>query len=171
MNEATRLSEAFEGYAELAKELVDQWVPFVGGVSAKVDAGTYDGDAASADFPVVAKLVADSWFAIGSEAIDALSILTSDFSEDGRVIGYGTDDKKAALTRTLVVKAALESVTGEVLPRRQIAVEPATLPEHQTEFTLVFDAHGLKARTYDGHVVATDTAGETEEIPVSVTIG
>ena len=33
------------------------------------------------------------------------------------------------------------------------------------------DGDGLKARTYDGYVVATDGAGNAEEIFVSVTIG
>jgi len=174
MSSVPRFSEAVEGYGELAQELLGQWAPFAKSVAAKVDAGTYDGGAASADFPVVAKLVTDSWVAIGSEAIDALSILTSDFSEDGRVIGYST--KKATLPRTLAVKGALKSVTGEVLPHAQIAVEPATLSENETAFVLVFDAHGLKARTYDGWIVATSPAtgsapASVEEIPVSVTIG
>jgi hypothetical protein len=108
---------------------------------------------------------------IGSEAIDALSILTSDFSEETTVGGYGTDPAKAATTRTLSVKDDLKSVSGQVLPKEKVDLQPDTLAPSHTQFVIDVDGDGLKARTYDGHVVATDETGDSEDIFVSVTIG
>ena len=73
------------------------------------------------------KLVADSLFLIGSEAVDAFAILTSGFSEKTTVTGYGTDEA-AGTTRTLALKADLKSVTGEVLPHGKVKLLPSTLP-------------------------------------------
>jgi hypothetical protein len=171
MSNVPRFSEVFEGYVDLANQLLGSWTPFVSGVSAKVDAGTYDADEAAADFPTVAKLVTDSLILIGSEAIDALSILTSDFSEETTVGGYGTDPAKAATTRTLSVKDDLKSVSGQVLPKEKVDLQPDTLAPSHTQFVIDVDGDGLKARTYDGHVVATDETGDSEDIFVSVTIG
>jgi hypothetical protein len=171
MSDPPRFSEVFEGYVDLANHLLGSWTPFVSGVSAKVDAGTYDSGEAAKDFPTVAKLITDSMMAIGSEAIDALAILTSDFSEETTVGGYGTDPAKAATTRTLSVKSDLTSVSGQVLPKAKVDLKPETLAPTFTQFVLDVDGDGLKARTYDGYVVATDEAGGSEEIFVSVTIG
>lgn len=176
MSDVPRVSEAFEGYVVLAHELLGRWTQFTSGIAAKVDAGTYDAGAAQAEFPKAAKLGADSLFLTGSEAVDALAILTSDFSEKTTVTGYGTDPKAAGTTRTLAWKADLKSVTGEVLPHGKVKLLPSTLPPGQTDFTLEVDGEGRKARTYDGHVLATSTATATtpvnvEDIFVSVTIG
>ena len=171
MNDVNRFGEAYEGYAVLATQLLESWTPFVSDVSAKVGDGTYDAGDAADDFPTFAKLVADSLMAIGSEAIDALAILTSDFDEETTTGGYGTDPAKAGTTRTLTVKDDLKSVSGQVLPKQKVTVKPATLAPTNTQFEIDVDGDGLKARTYDGYVVATDGAGNAEEIFVSVTIG
>jgi hypothetical protein len=171
MSDPPRFSEVFEGYVVLANQLLGSWTPFVSGVAAKVDAGTYDSDEAAQDFPTVAKLITDSLMLIGSEAIDALAILTSDFSEETTVSGFGTDPAKAATTRTLSVKSDLKSVSGQVLPKAKVDLKPDTLAPTFTQFVLDVDGDGLKARTYDGYVVATDETGSTEEVFVSVTIG
>jgi len=171
MSDVPRFSEVLEGYQDLASHLLESWTPFISGVSAKVEAGTYDSDEAANDFPTVAKLITDSLMAIGSEAIDALAILTSDFSEETTVGGYATDPAKAATTRTLSVKDDLKSVSGQVLPKERVNLEPDTLAPSHTQFVIDVDGDGLKARTYDGHVVATDEVGGSEEIFVSVTVG
>lgn len=171
MSETPKFGEVFEGYAELANQLLGIWTPFVSGVSSKVDAGTYDAGEAAKDFPTVAKHITDSLILIGSEAIDALAILTSDFSEETTVVGYGTNPAKAATTRTLSVKDDLKSVSGQKILKEKVALKPHTLAPTHTQFVIGVDGDGLKARTYDGHVVATDETGGTEDIFVSVTIG
>lgn len=176
MSDVPQVSEAFEGCVVLATELLGKWTLLVGGIAAQIDAGTYDNEAAAAEFPKAAKLGTDSLFLIGSEAVDAISILTSDFSEQVKVTGYGTDPKQAGTTRTLAWKDDLVSVTGAKLPQAKAKLGPATLPPGQTQFTVEVDGSGLKARTYDGYVVATSAATATvpasvEEIFVSVTIG
>lgn len=171
MSNVPRFDEVVEGYALLADELLDSWTPFLTTIAAKVNAGTYDPDAATADFPKLAKLVAGSVIGIGLEAFDALAILTSDFSEEKKISGYRTDPAKAATTRTLTVKDDLTSVTGMTLPKSRVTIVPAQLAPSTTQFVLDVDGDGLKARTYDGYVLATDTAGGVEEIFVSVTIG
>ena len=42
MSDVPRVSEALEGYIDLASEFLSKWTPYVNGVAAKVDAGTYD---------------------------------------------------------------------------------------------------------------------------------
>lgn len=175
MSDFPRFGEAFEGYVERVNELLDEWTPFIKAVSGKIDAGTYDGDSASADFPRVAKLVADSLFGLGSEAIDALAILTSDFSEEEKVT-YSVGAAKAGSTRTLALKGDLTSVTGQVLPKSRVKFKPSTLHSADSAFTLDVNGDGLKARTYDGYVVITTVASATspadvDEMFVSVTIG
>lgn len=171
MSEVPQFSEAVEGYAVLAQQLVADWTPYLTGMSAKVGSGTYTQDAASADFSALAKLIADSLFAIGSEAMDALAISTSTFSEESTVGGYGTDAAKAGTVRTLTVKADLTSVTGQVLPKERVTPVPASLAPSSIEFDLDVNGDGMKGRTYDGYVLSTDAAGVVEEIPVSVMIG
>ena len=116
MNEVSRVGEVLEGYAVLVNQLAADWTPYVNTVSTAVGSGTYDADNAAADFPQLAKLVADSLIAIGSEMVDAYAILTSDFSEQSLVAGLGTDPAKAATTRILTVKGDLVSVSGQTLP-------------------------------------------------------
>jgi hypothetical protein len=171
MSDVPRFGEVLEGYVDLARHLLQSWTPFVSTVSARVDAGTYDSNAAASDFPTLVKLITDSMMAIGSEAIDAVAILTSDFSEETKVAGYGTDPAKAATTRTLSVKEDLKSVSGQKIPKERVTLKPHTLPPGHTQFVIDVDGDGLKARTYDGYVVATDETGGTEDIFVSVTIG
>ncbi|MFL6088583.1 MAG: hypothetical protein ACJ71Z_00380 [Aeromicrobium sp.] len=171
MDAVRRFSEVLEGYLDLGSQLLNTWTPYVEDVSTKVDAGTYQAADAANDAPKVAKLVAESWTWIGAEAIDAVAILTGNFSEKEVVIGYQTDLKKAAKMRTLALKGNLKSVTGLELPAASVTVAPATLAPNVTAFTLSFDGDGFKARTYDGHVVATDEDGVMEEVFVSVTIG
>ncbi|HJR90039.1 MAG TPA: hypothetical protein VJ782_07800 [Aeromicrobium sp.] len=176
MSDVPQASEAFEGWVVLANELLGRWTQLASGIAAQIDAGTYDDQAAAAEFPKAAKLGTDSLFLIGSEAVDAISILTSDFSEQTKVTGYGTDPKLAGTTRTLAWKDDLVSVTGEELPQVKARLAPAILPPGQTQFTVEVDGSGLKARTYDGYVVATSAAtaaasASVEEIFVSVTIG
>lgn len=172
MTDVPRFSEVLEGYLELAGQLLETWTPFLNDVSAEVDAGTYDAKDAADDFPTVARLTVESWRLIGSEAIDALAILTSDFSELGSVTGYTTDPKNSGMARTLSWKGDLMSVTGEKLPAERVKIVPAKLAKDATAFTLYFDGDGRKARTYDGHVVATDVSGTVQDdVFVSVTIG
>lgn len=171
MAEVPRLTEAFEGYVVLAEELLAGWTPVATDVATKIGSGSYDPDDLAADFSRVAKLLADAWMAIGSEAVDAISILTSSFSEQTSVDGYGTDPQKAGGERTLTIEADLVSKSGKVLPASQVIPVPTTLPPHHTRFRLDVNGAGMKARTYDGHVVATDEDGNADAIFVSVTIG
>lgn len=171
MSEVPQISEAVQGYAELAQQLLADWTPYVTGLSTKVAAGTYGPEDIEADFSSLVKLVADSLFAIGSEAVDALAILTSDFSDESTVDGYCTNPAMAGTVRTLTIKGDLKSVTEQVLPKDRVKPVPATLNPKKIAFDLKVDGAEMKARTYDGFVVSTDAAGVVEEIPVSVTIG
>jgi hypothetical protein len=176
MSDFRGFDEAWEGYVGRVNELLDEWTPFISTVSDKVDAGTYDANAVSADFPTAVKLVAQSLIGLGAEALDSLASLSSDFSEEELVLGYATDKAKAGAKRTLAVKADLNSVTGEVLPMDRVKPVPTELDPGITTFELDVDGDGMKARTYDGYIVATSPAippapADIEEIPISVTIG
>lgn len=178
MSDSARFGEALEGWVERANELLDEWTPFLQSVSAKIDAGTYDANAASADFPAAARLVARSVIGLGAEAIDAVAILTSDFSEVDEVT-YFIGAVKAGSTRTLSLKDDLKSFTGEKLLKNRVKIKPDPLSPSDTQFTLEVNGDGVKARTYDGHVVVTTTTAgagaaastDVDEILVSVTIG
>jgi len=52
------------------------------------------------------------------------------------------------------------SVTGEVLPKGRITFVPDDhLAPGETEFALEVNGNGVKARTYDGWIVATGANG------------
>jgi len=171
MSDVPRFSEAFEGYTDLASELLKNWTPFVTSVSAKVGDRAYTPEQAGEDFAAFAKLATQSLALVASEGLDALSVLTSGFSEELEVGDLSTGSVDASTTRTLTPKGDFLSVTGEVLPKSRIKVVPDTLAPNETKFVLDVDGTGLKARTYDGFVVATDEAGGTYDHPESVTIG
>ena len=169
MDEVDRVSEVLDGYSELTKELLAGWTPFLSNLSTKLGAGPYGVDEAAADFPAAAKLTVDSMIAIGSEAIDALSVLTDPFSDETTEDGVLA---KANTARVLTVEADFVSVTGEVLPKSRITFEPDPLPPGETEFALKVNDIGLKARTYDGWVVATNPNGDADPpVRQTVTIG
>lgn len=170
MSDVDRFGEVFEGYVDLAKDLLTSWTPLVTAVSAKAGSGAYSLEDAKADFPAAVKLAADSLRDVGSEAIDALAILTGDFSEDVEVPCF-TDPAKTAEQRTLAMKDDLKSVSGQVLPKARVTITPHTLDPQRNRFILKVNGDELKARTYDGVVVATGKAGVVEEVFVSVTIG
>jgi hypothetical protein len=171
MSDVPRFSEALEGFGELATALVKQWTPFLTSVSAKVGAGPYTSNDAAVDFPAFAKLVTDSVIAIGSEGLDAVSILTGDFSEQFTIGALSTGSFSVDSVRTLAPKAAFKSVSGAELPTSHIIVDPATLAPHVTDFSLQVTVTGVKARTYDGSIVATDEKGDTKEFPMTVMVG
>jgi hypothetical protein len=171
MNDVDRLGEVIEGYAELAGVLLNKWSPYVTAMSAKAAAGNYQAADVKADFPTVAKLVAETLLAFGSEAFDALSIATMSFSEQMSTTEYTSNPANAGESRTVAVKADLVSATGKTLPKERVKPTPDTLAPTQTKFTLDVDCDGMKARTYDGVIVVADGHGDTEEILVSVTVG
>jgi predicted phage tail protein len=171
MNDVDRLTEVIEGYAVLAGVLLKKWSPFLTVVSAKAAAGSYQATDAKSDFPTAAKLVAETMMAFGSEAVDALSIATSSFSEQMSTSEYTSNPAHAGTTRTVLVKADLVSATGKTLPKARVKPVPDTLAPTLTTFALDVDCDGMKARTYDGVIVVTDVAGDVEEILVSVTVG
>lgn len=170
MSESPQIGEVIEGYAELAQDLLASWTPYLTGLTAKVGANQYGPDDAKADFSVLAKLVTDSMFRIGSEALDALSILSDDFDETGAIDVFDLPQKVTG-HRTLTLKGDLKSVTGKILPKDRIVLVPDTLVPPATQFSMVVDETGMKARTYDGYVLATAATGAVEEIPVSWTVG
>lgn len=171
MSDDLHLGEVMEGYTVLVGELLKEWSPWVTAVATKMATGTYQQADVEADFPAGVKLVASSLFAIGSEAVDAVTVMTSTYDEQRLISGFGTDPGRATAVRSLVVKADLESVTGRTLPKERVKAVPATLAVGVTEFDLAVNGYGMKARTYDGIIVATDASGGVEEVKVSVTIG
>jgi hypothetical protein len=169
MDEVDRFSEVLDGYSELTEELLAAWTPFLSDLSTKLGAGPYGADEAAADFPTAAKLTLQSMIAVGSEAIDAISVMTLGFGETATV--DHSKFAKAPTVRSLAVKADLQSVSGETLPKGDVTIHPDQLPPNETDFTLHADGDGIKARTYDGWVVATDPDGVTSEVSVTVTFG
>lgn len=172
MSESPQLGEVLEGYLETAQELLADWTPYVTGVSAKLSAGSYGQPEAAADFPAFAKLVAESAFKAGGQLVRTMAVLGSDFSTTSTEGGYVIEAQKVAVELTLSLKGDLKSVTGQVLPADRVTIVPATLVPPATDFALVVDAQGIKARTYDGFVVAKNPAGAVvQTIPVSRTVG
>jgi len=171
MTDGSPLGEALEGYGVMFQDLVDDWTPYLTALSAKVGADTYGPDEAKAEFPALAKLVVDSMIRVGSEAVDALEILTSDFDETSSEAYHVVKPLTVTGAVTLTLADDLRSVTGEVLPRSKVTVVPATAVVPDLDFTLEVDGNGLKARTYDGFVRATDANGVVEDFFVSRTIG
>jgi hypothetical protein len=168
MGEVDRFSEVLDGYSELTNELLAAWTAFLTGLSTTLGAGSYGPAEAASDFPAAAKLAVDSMIAIASEAVDAVSILTSSFSEEATEDGVFA---KANTDRILTPEADFVSVTGEVLAKSRITFHPAQLPAGKTDFELKVDGDGVKARTYDGWVVATDSEGHADRVPETVTVG
>lgn len=171
MSENSQYSEVMEGCAELAQKLVADWTPYLTGLSTKMGSGSYGPGDASSDFSALAKLALNSLYDIGSKTMDAISIATLGFTEEETIGGYHTDPAKAGGVRTLKLKGDLKSVCGLVLPQERVTLVPDSLVPSATQFDLEVDKDGMKARTYDGYVLATDQAGVTEEIFVSVMLG
>lgn len=171
MTDDLHLDKVVKGYGVLADQLLKTWSPYLTAVSTKVSAGNYQPAQAEADFSTGFALAMKSMLAIGSEALDAISIMTSTFSELEHVSGYHADAAHAGTARTLAVKADLVSASGQALPKARVKPVPSTLAPNATSFDLDVNGDGLKARTYDGLVVATDASGAVEEIQISVTIG
>jgi hypothetical protein len=171
MTEDLHVDKVLKGYGVLADQLLKSWSPYGTAVSAKLAGGNYQPADAEADFSVGFALAVESMVAIGSEALDAVSIMTSTFSDLEHVGGFHTDAAQAGTVRTLAVKADLVSASGETLPKDRVKPVPATLAPHTTGFDLEVNGDGMKARTYDGLIVATDASGAVEAITVSVTIG
>ena len=171
MNDVPRISEALEGYGDLASDLEKKWTPFLKQVAVRANDGVYTQTDAEADFPAFAKVVADSLFLTAAQAVRALSILTGDFSTTQTVDATAVDD--ATTTRKLSVADDFVSVTKEVLPKSRLTMVPDTLAPGEKAFKLVIQEDGMKARTFDGVVVATvtDPSGGTFEYPQTVTIG
>jgi hypothetical protein len=169
MDAVDRFSEVLEGYAERARGLVTAWTPFLDDLATRLGAGPYGTDDAAADFPAAAKLAVESMTGLAAEAFDAVSIVTLGFSETATV--GGLKFAKAPTVRALTAKADFTSVTGETLPKSHLTIVPDQLAPNETEFALVADGDGVKARTYDGWVVATDPKGATSETRATVTIG
>lgn len=171
MNDVPRISEALEGFGDLVSDLEKKWTPFMKQVAVRADDGGYSQSDAEADFPSFVKVVADSLFLAVAQAVRALSILTGDFSTTQTVDATAVDD--ATTTRKLAVTDDFVSVTTEVLPKSRVTVVPDTLAPGEKAYKLVIDEDGMKARTYDGVVVATvmDPSGGTFEYPQTVTIG
>ena len=169
MDPVSRFGEVLDGYSDLVDELQASWAQFLNGISTKLAAGPYGPDDAAADFPAAVQLALESMIAVGSEAFDALSIMTSSFSE--KTTEGGLVLAKSNLARALTVKADFVSVTGEVLPKDQITISPDQLPPGETQFALEVNTDGVKARTYDGWVVATPANGKADEVRKTVTIG
>lgn len=173
MTEGTPIGEALEGYAVMFQALIDDWTPYLDGLSTKVSSGTYGPDDVTAEFPALVKLVAESMIRVGSEAADALAILNSDFDETTEVEYDVEGALKVTGEVTLALTGDLKSVSGEILPQAYVKVVPATAVAPHLDFVLEVDGtgEGFKARTYDGYVRATDASGAVEDFFVSRTIG
>lgn len=171
MTDVPKFDEVLEAYAVMTKNLADDWTPFLTGLSGKIGTDAYGPDEATADFPTVAKLMALSFARIVGEAGDALATLTNDWNETKEGAAHAMILKKGTKV-TLKLKGELTSVTGKKIPLDRVTIVPDQLVYPDKNWHLVVQEDGLKARTYDGFVVATDVAGVVvEETPVSWTIG
>jgi hypothetical protein len=171
MSDDVHFDKVMKGYGVLTSQLVTDWSPYVTKVATKLSGGNYQAADAETDFAEGFKLAMESLMAFGFEALDAVSIMTSTYSELEHIHGYHADPAHAGTARTLAVKADLVSFSGETLPKARVTTTPATLAPKDIAFDLDVNGDGMKARTYEGVVVATDASGGIEEIKVSVTIG
>ncbi|MCX6397949.1 MAG: hypothetical protein NTV23_15785 [Propionibacteriales bacterium] len=171
MSENLQIGEVLEGYAEATQELVAEWTPYLTGLSGKATSGSYGPTEVADEFPALVQLVAASLFKLSGQAVRTVEVLSSDLTEAPSVDGYVVAAQKVATTLTLKLKGDLVSVTGEVLPMKQVTL----VPDHvvaPADFDVVADGNGFKARTYDGMVLATDPTGAlVQEIFVSVSVG
>jgi len=165
------IGEVMEGYGVLADQLLKNWTPFLTAVSAKLAAGNYQAKDAEADFGAGAKLFVESMMAIGSEALDAAAIMSSNFDEVVVAGGYDTEIELDQV-RTLTVNDDLTSKSGLTLPKDRVTLEPATLQPQCSHFQTVVNGDGIKARTYDGVVLVTKASGVVvDQVDVTVTVG
>ncbi|MDQ2648443.1 MAG: hypothetical protein M3Z03_02680 [Actinomycetota bacterium] len=169
MDGLSRTGEALEGWGQAAQELVAEWTSYASKLTTKTESGSYAAEDGSADFATGLQLVVSSFMKLGVEALDSISILTEEVDPD--------EDSGVFLTspsgqvRTLAIPNDLVSVTGTTLPAAKVTLHPATLKAGEQVFRLEVATKGVKARIYDGEVVATATDGSTETIAVKVTIG
>jgi hypothetical protein len=171
MDEFKRAGEVIEGWAEATTDLIADWTGYSAALATKLGSGSYGQEEGSADLSIGLRLLTSSAMRMTIEALETWSILTGDFDETLDTGQFATDPLKATGPRSLTVVKDLESVTGAKLPATRVTPVPSTLNTGATVFTLHVDGSGMKARIYDGEVIATDQAGGTEAVPVSVTIG
>jgi hypothetical protein len=159
------LAQVMHGYARLASELIDRWDAHASTVAARLDAGTYDADAAVADVAKCASLAAESGFLLASEALDAVAILTGGQLRSHIVVSdpFSTTVPGAGLS----IAGPLTSGFGHALSL--VVPEPAQLDPGATEFRLRADATGRPAGTYVGQVEAAGD-GQAESVLVWITV-
>jgi hypothetical protein len=159
---STPFAEIAEGYAELGSFLAKRWGEHASKVAAKLDAGTYDADAAVADLAKCGALAAESGVLLVSEALEAAAVLA------GRASGPHVVDSDAF--ETGLAGAALEPegpfMNGHgsgLLPVAAVIVIPSKLDDGKKEFKLRVDATRKPAGTYRGTVRATKD-GNAEQV-------
>jgi hypothetical protein len=162
----SRLAQVMHDYATLASELIDRWEEHASKAAERIDAGTYDADAAVSDLAKCASLAAESGFLLASEAFDAAAILAA-----GRLNSHivCSDSFSTSLPgASLSVDCPPTNGFGSKLSL--ITLEPAQLDPGATEFRLRADATGRTAGTYVGNVEAATAAGQTESVLIWITV-
>jgi hypothetical protein len=159
------LAQVLHGYAALASELIDRWQQQASKTAERLDAGTYDADAAVADLARCASLAAESGVLLASEAIDAVAILAA--GRPGPHIVHAGPFFTSVPGAKLELAGPLTSGFGHSLGL--VTLEPAQLAQGATEFRLRADATRRPAGTYTGEVEAVG-AGQAESLLVWVIV-
>jgi hypothetical protein len=160
----TPLGDVVDGCNKLGTWLVTEWSEQASEVAEKLDAGTYDADAAVADLASTATLAAESWFLLASEALAAVALL----SRQERYVVEDTFDAPAGAR--LELAGPLEAGFGELLPVTLLTLDPSQLAPTETAFALRADATSCGAGAYDGWVLAYTDGVPPVEVFVSLTI-
>ena len=172
MSDPSPLAEAVEGYVELARWWIDQVGDHAEDVGRRVDAGTFDAQAAMASAARCGALSALGGAALVNEFLDATSIISRP-PDAVRKVRSGNIPAPAAPAllagapaqpRQLTLKEPLICGFGDSLPVSRVQIAPKALinePTFYLEATITVEPAGV----YTGQVWVS-TAGAEQSVPV-----
>jgi len=165
MSDPSPLAEAVEGYVELAR----WWIGEVGGdaeeVGRRIDAGTFDANAAMAAAARCGALSVLGGAALANEFLDATSIISRPPSvvrtvKSGRIPAPAAQAGARVQPRPLTLKQPLRCGFGDSIPVNRVKIVPAALVQEPT-FRLEATITGDPAGVYTGTVWIAAGGAET----------
>jgi hypothetical protein len=162
------LSDVAKGYAGLAETLRERWCAHISKLSSAVEAEDYGVVEARRDLAGCAFLVAESWFLVAAEAVDAYATLTGRQDEP-----YVVDSEEFESTlpgAALALEGPLAGGYQDVLPVDRVTIVPVQLDLGATTFRLRVNATDRGGDMYIGRVIATAPGVDPQPIDVWIQI-
>ena len=159
----SRVTEAVDGYRQLATQLVTQWGNLASGIAAKIDQDEYDGKAVVDAWAETARLSMKTSYLMWNEVVEAAATLS--FRPGERYVAHSDPFQSPLPGATLAVDGPLvgQQSKGILIAR----VDQPELADGERTFSLHADATDCEGDTYKGTVLAS-RGGKT--LPVKVFI-